>query len=151
MLRLALVFALIGVVPGCKSVGGFASGLGRAAGSVASGVARAVPAVASGVVHAGATVASGVAHVGPAIGRATLHTLPAVGRAIDIAAAVATSGGDGESEITDETDIPAEPVVAVVDPCEACPITVDCGSCVGYRGYACMAESTSCVSSAPPN
>jgi hypothetical protein len=126
MLRHAmLVLGLIGGISACKGLGGLASGLGH----VASGVARAVPKVAGEA----AQVAS---HAVPVVARATLHAVPDVIRAVDIVGAVETSGDPVEVEVG--VDAP--------DPCDACPMTVDCNSCTGYGGHVCEAVETRCVS-----
>ncbi|HMG51887.1 MAG TPA: hypothetical protein VK601_00370 [Kofleriaceae bacterium] len=115
-LPLALLFALA-LAPGCKSMGGVMSGVGK---------------VAGGMAQAGPAIAKGVAQVGGALAR----TAPSV---------VAAS----ESVLEAALSVPPEfefgavaPVRVSVngDPCGACPLDAECGECVGYAGYACLAS-----------
>jgi len=103
--------------------------------------------VAGGMAQAGPAIAKGVAQVGGALAR----TAPSV---------VAAS----ESVLEAALSVPPEfefgavaPVRVSVngDPCGACPLDAECGECVGYAGYACLASPAGalarCESSAPPD
>jgi hypothetical protein len=142
--RVALVAALA-LVPGCKSMGGVMSGLGKATAGAARGVAHAAPAIARGTAHAGGAIASGVAHVTPSVLRATEAV-------IETAAEVVLSTPI-EIELGPAI-APPSPPVGDDDPCQACSLD-DCGVCVGYAGYACVAAPAGalahCESSAPPD
>lgn len=140
--------ALLAWGTGCKGMGGVLSGLGKAAGGLASGVAK-------GVAHAGPALAKGVGTVGGAVASGVVHAAPTVLRAteavIETAAEVALSP-DVEIVIPVEAS-PQQP--AMIDPCEVCPVDVDCDACVGFAGYACLPSpagaSARCESSAPPD
>lgn len=142
---LALV-AVLGLVPGCKSMGGVMSGLGKAAAGAASGVAHAAPAVARGVAQAGGAVARGVARTAPTVLRATEAV-------VETAADVAWSMPDDAIVVGAEVAVPASADPG--DPCQACPLDDDCGACAGHAGYACAASPAGafarCESSAPPD
>jgi hypothetical protein len=142
------LIALVAVAPGCKGMGGVLSGLGKAAGGLASGVAK-------GVAHVGPALAKGVGTVGGAVARGVAHTAPSVLRAteavVETAAEIALSP-DVEIAITVDAS-PQHPVM--LDPCEVCPVDVDCDACTGFAGYACLPSpagaSARCESSAPPD
>jgi hypothetical protein len=140
--------ALVALGPGCKGMGGVLSGLGNAAGGLASGVAK-------GVAHVGPALARSVGTVGGAVARGVVHTAPSVLRAteavVETAAEVALSP---DVEIVIRADAsPEHPVM--LDPCEACPVDVDCDACAGFAGYACLPSpagaNARCESSAPPD
>jgi hypothetical protein len=143
--RVALVAALA-LTPGCKSMGGVMSGLGKATAGAARGVAHAAPAIARGTAHAGGAIASGVAHATPSVLRATEAV-------IETAADVVLSTPI-EIEVGPGIMPPPSPRVGDDDPCQACSLD-DCGVCVGYAGYACVAAPAGalahCESSAPPD
>lgn len=133
------LLTLVALAPGCKSMGGVMSGLGK-------GVAHAAPAVARGAAHAGGAIASGVAHATPSVLRAT--------EAVVETAADVILSTPIEIEIGPGVQAPPSSGVADDDPCQACSLD-DCGVCVGYAGYACVAAPAGalahCESSAPPD
>jgi hypothetical protein len=143
--RVALV-ALLALAPGCRSMGGVMAGLGKATAVAARGVAHAAPAVARGAAHAGGAIASGVAHAAPSVLRATEAV-------VETAAEVAWSMPT-EIEFDLGPGGVAPPSAGDDDPCRACSLD-DCGVCVGYAGYACVAAPAGalahCESSAPPD
>jgi hypothetical protein len=149
-LVLALLLAL---VPGCKGMGGIASGLGKVAGGVAKGVAKAGPAIAHGAAKAAPTISRGAS----AVARGVVRTAPAALQVAQ-AAAQATIESTMVPEFTWDISTDAQAGVHdsdVVDPCDVCPLDVECGACVGYAGYACVAAPAGllarCASSAPPD
>jgi hypothetical protein len=150
LLVLALLLAL---APGCKSMGGIASGLGKVAGGVARGVSKAGPVIARGVAKAGPTISRGAS----AVARGVVRTAPA---ALQVAQATAQAAIESTMvpEFTWDISTDAQAGVHdsdVVDPCDVCPLDADCGACVGYAGYACVAAPVGvlarCTSSAPPD
>lgn len=136
-LAIALI-SLLALAPGCKSLGGAMSGLGRGLGHVASGAAR-------GVAHAGGAVAQGVARTTPAVLQASEAV---VETAIEVALTT-------PPEIVIEAAPPPPLSLQSADPCQTCPFDNDCGACAGYAGYACLASPAGaparCESSAPPD
>jgi hypothetical protein len=138
------VVALLGLAPGCKGMGGVLSGLGK----VAAGAAKASAAVA-------APIAKGVAKAGPAIARGVAHTAPTVLRASEAAletAAVVLPPPVPEFDL----DLPIQTLPPrEIDPCQTCPIDVECGVCAGFAGYASVVSPAGalarCESSAPPD
>jgi len=145
---LALVAALLALAPGCKSMGGVMSGLGKAAAGAARGVAHAAPAVARGVGHAGGAIARVAAHSTPTVLRATEAV-------IETAAEVAWSQPTAiEIDLGPRVQPPPGARSGADDPCQTCPVD-DCGACAGYAGYACVASPAGalarCESSAPPD
>jgi len=135
VLLLLLVLAL---APGCKGMGGIASGLGKVAAGAASGVAKAGVAMATGVAKAAPVIAKGVAHAAPHVLRVTEAVAQAALTSPDV-------------EIVIPVGAPPAPIPA--DPCAVCPTTDDCGACTGFSGYACVASPAGalaqCESSAP--
>lgn len=135
-----VIVALAGLAPGCKGMGGIASGLGKAAASAAGGIAHAAPAITRGVAQVGNAVARTVARTAPAalqVGEVMLQT--AIAQQLEFEIPVDTSSH--------------APVLT--DPCQVCPLDSDCEACVGYAGYACLASPAGalarCESSAPPD
>jgi hypothetical protein len=145
-LALVALVALVALAPGCKSMGGVMSGLGKAAAGAARGAAHAAPAVARGVAHAGGAIAKGVVRSTPTVLRATEAVIET---AADVAWAM-TPDVVIDVGARVEAPLPAGPD----DPCQACPVD-DCGACTGYAGYACVASPAGalahCESSAPPD
>jgi hypothetical protein len=144
--RIALV-VLVALGPGCKSMGGMMSGLGKVAAGAARGVAHAAPAVARGVAHASGAVAKGVVRSTPTVLRATeavIETAAEVAWAMPTEIEVDLGPGVGPPPGARPGD----------DPCQTCPVD-DCGACTGYAGYACVASPAGalarCESSAPPD
>lgn len=142
---LALI-SLLAFAPGCKSMGGVMSGLGHAAAGVAHGVAHAAPAVAHGMARAAPVVAHVAARTAPDVLRAT--------EAVVEVAAEAMLSTPIELDLGPRAvALPAVPPGAD-DPCQACSLD-DCGVCIGYAGYACVASPAGalahCESSAPPD
>jgi hypothetical protein len=135
--RIALI-ALLTVAPGCKSMGGVMSGLGKATAVAAHGAA-----------HAGGAIASGAARAAPSVLRATEAV---VETAVEIAWESLPPAID--IEIGPEGVPPPSSRPGDDDPCQACSLD-DCGVCVGYAGYACVASPAGaiahCESSAPPD
>jgi hypothetical protein len=146
--RIALV-ALLAVAPGCKSMGGVMSGLGKATAVAARGAAHAAPAIARATAHAGGAIASGVARSAPSVLRATEAV-------VETAAEIAWESLPPaiDFEIGPEGVAPPSARPYDDDPCQACSLD-DCGVCVGYAGYACVASPAGaiahCESSAPPD
>ena len=142
---LALI-VLLAVAPGCKSMGGVMSGLGHAAAGVAHGVAHAAPAVAHGMAKAAPAVAHVAARTAPDVLRATEAVVEVAAEAV-LSTPIELDLGPGA------VAVPAAPPGAD-DPCQACSLD-DCGVCVGYAGYACVASPAGalahCESSAPPD
>jgi len=145
-LPLVALLALAVLAPGCKSMGGVMSGLGKAAAGAARGVAHAAPAVARGVAHASGAIAKGVVRSTPTVLRATEAVIET---AADVAWAM-TPDVVIDVGASVEAPLPAGPD----DPCQACPVD-DCGACTGYAGYACVTSPAGalahCESSAPPD
>jgi hypothetical protein len=130
MLRLALLLALI---PGCKSMGGVASGLGHvasAASKVAAPVARASVAVTRATLPIAANIASGMANA--SVGGTSFGPDPAPSEP------VVSMGG---------------PLIDNHDPCNACPDNLACGACLGNADQVCQwspaGAYTRCESSVP--
>src|ERR1041384_1496240 len=66
MLRRAVLLAVVlAFAPGCKGMGGIASGFGKVAAGAASGVAKAGFAMATGVAKAAPVIATGLAPAPP--------------------------------------------------------------------------------------
>jgi hypothetical protein len=151
-LPLAVVIAL---APGCKGMGGFASGLGKVAAGAARGVAHAAPAVARGVAKAGPALTRGVARAGGAVARGMVRGVPAALQIGEGVAEIAVSLPDIEYRGAIDGSVGALEPPSAADPCELCPVDVDCGACAGFAGYACLAAPAAapsrCASSAPPD
>src|SRR6185295_7782222 len=92
-----------------------------------------------------------VATVGGAVARTAARTAPSVVTAVQATAQAAATVPEFEWEI------PTQPVMIRPsnDPCEICPLDVECGVCAGYAGYACVTSPAGalarCESSAPPD
>jgi len=154
-MRLASLILAVALVPGCKSMGGLASGLGHVAGGMAK-VASGVGHVAGSVGHAMggvAKVAGGAGHVVSTVGRATssalAHATPAIARvasktlpiAEDIAEAALTTipAPDDPPEVLDDGH-PVSiggPLIDDHDSCNQCPEDLSCDQCVGANDVAC--------------
>jgi hypothetical protein len=141
-----IAVAVLALAPGCKGMGGVMSGLGHAAAGVAHGVAHAAPAVARGMAKAAPAVAHVAARTAPDVLRATEAVVEVAAEAV-LATPIEIDLGPGAVAV---------PAVApgADDPCQACSLD-DCGVCVGYAGYACVASPAGalarCESSAPPD
>jgi hypothetical protein len=143
-----LAVVVVALLPGCKGMGGFASGLGKVAAGAATGLAKAAPVVAKGVAKAAPVIAKGVARAAPVVVHGVAHAAP---RALRVAGAIA------EASVTSPSFtvvVPATPTSLPPDPCYACPLD-DCEACAGYAGYACLVSPPGaparCESSAPPD
>jgi hypothetical protein len=138
--------ALLALAPGCKSMGGVMSGLGKVAAGAAHGVARVAPAVARGMAKTAPVVARAAARTAPSVLRATEAVVEVAADAI-LSTPIELDLGPGI------VALPAVPPGAD-DPCQTCPVD-DCGACAGYAGYACVASPAGalarCESSAPPD
>ena len=154
----AALVALLLIAPGCKGMGGVMSGLGKVAAGAAHGVAHAVPAVARGMAKAAPAVTRGVAHAGGAVARGVAHTAPTVLRATEAVVETAADAAWTLPDVEVGGPVAIEETVGPPgseDPCQACPLEVECGVCAGYAGYACLPSPAGalarCESSAPPD
>lgn len=106
---------------GCKGMGGLgglahgfghvASGFGKVAGAAAKGIGHAAPAVVHGL-------GTGLAKTGVAAGHVVVHAEPAIETTLEAAAAAQA--------------------LSVEDPCNSCPIEVQCEDCAGFGGRTCV-------------
>jgi hypothetical protein len=156
--RLVLLLALLlALAPGCKGMGGVAAGLGKVAAGAAKGVAHVAPALIRGVAKAGPALAKGVAKAGPALARGVGHVGSAVARSAPTLLRVHVAIAEATLRPQIYVGVPVEASIApsYPDPCVVCPFEDDCGACVGYAGYACVASPAGapgrCESSAPPD
>jgi hypothetical protein len=132
-----IVATLVLLCAGCKGMGG----LGRGFGHLASGLGKATGAVAKGIGHAAPAVAHGIGHE--------------LGTSVKVAGHVAVRVADPVIETTIEAAA-TQQVVAPQDPCNECPIDVDCEDCAGFGGRACVtgfdvAGIPACVTGDPVN
>lgn len=166
MVRLVPIFAVLAIATGCKSMGGFASGLGHAAsglGHVASGIGRAtsglghvasglgkVAHVASGagkiVVAAGKITGATLAHAAPAVAKTTVAVARATSNVAPIVETVAEAALTSpmpmdpyveEGDATEHVTPLDGPLIDDHDPCNRCPDDLSCDQCIGFNDVVC--------------
>ncbi|HTR56266.1 MAG TPA: hypothetical protein VMJ10_36585 [Kofleriaceae bacterium] len=114
MRPIAVVVLCVAAGAGCKGMGGLARGFGH----VASGFGKVAGVAAKGISHAAPAIVH-VAHgVGVTAAHVAVHAEPVV-----------------------ETTIEAAAVTHALapDPCNACPLELQCAECAGIDGRACEA------------
>ena len=113
--RIAVVVLWVAAGTGCKGMGGLAHGFGH----IASGFGKVAGVAARGIGHAGPAVAHVVHGVGVTAAQVAVHAEPVVETTIEAAAVTHA--------------------IAAYDPCNACPLELQCAECAGIDGRACVA------------
>jgi hypothetical protein len=121
----AIVLVWVGLVAGCKSMGGVASGVGHAASGVGSVVGHAAGELGHVAAPVMRTASTGVAKAAPAIGKVGEKALEAG----EVAAEILAAAGPDVDLTSEPPQTAYSPAMPAGDLCLDCPDAGNCASC----------------------